>query len=196
MSDLALILRADVKTELGIEGSGDDDVIDRLIPAVSRDVEGYCKRDLKREAALIEVKNGSGTDRILVLRPPINSLTSVHVSTDVPRAYDADSLIDADDLEFDAEAGLIYRIDGGTFSRERNSTRVEYDGGLWANQAAVPEDVQRVAIEILQVKLSKGTEKQYHLTSESREGGSLSGIRFDDIPEHAKAVLDRYRLVR
>lgn len=196
MSDLALVTLATVQTELAIEDGGDDARINKLIPAVSRDVEDYCKRELKTATGLVEVLDGSGLDSIAVRRPPINTLTSVHMTTAVPRVFDADHLIDADKYEFDADAGIVWLIDGRWFLEGRNSVRVEYDGGLWSTTSEVPEDVQRAVVEIIQVKLSKGKEKQYHLTSEGREGGSLGGIRFDDIPDHAREVLDRYRLRR
>jgi hypothetical protein len=34
----------------------------------------------------------------------------------------------------------------------------------------------------------------YHLTSFSRGDGDATGVRFDDIPDNAREVLNRYRV--
>ena len=70
LADNALTTVADVKTYMGITGSGDDSLIETLINNVSDQIERYCDRNIKAKA-LEEFIDGRATRTLAVANSPI-----------------------------------------------------------------------------------------------------------------------------
>lgn len=79
----ALCTLADLKTELGISGSGSDALLERKILAASEMILAYLNRPLRREAARVESLPGYGTDKLFPALTPINSITSIELEDEV-----------------------------------------------------------------------------------------------------------------
>jgi hypothetical protein len=190
-----LTTRANFKTAWSISTTEHDARIDALLPQVTKLCQTYCGRTffetsateypsfLSRYATMLPVKN-----------PPITAITSLHLSLDIPRVYDATTvLVEGTDFIVSEEGQWIEFVAprclnvSGTLAK---SARLIYTGGY----AVIPGDLERAAQEIIGVKLLKGSGKLYHFLGESRDDGSMAGIRFDDVTPSALAVMDSYRL--
>jgi len=185
LTDLAAVRQA-----LKMTGTGDDVRVTELLSVVDADIQGYCGRDLF-SATLTEyfTAEGEGCDRLLVNEWPITSVTSVHVSTDLPRVYDSTTLLTADeDYITHLEAGVIDRVDNGIFPKNSRATKVIYVGGY----ATIPKDLEWAAIECISYHLQRSKHHLHHLTSINTDHGDLVGVRFN-IPDTARVILDRYR---
>lgn len=97
-----------VKEELNISAgdASQDTYLARLINAASEAIERYCDRHFEK-ASLIEKVAGQGSQRILLSRTPILSVTSVTLSG---------SVLAPSEYEVEAEAGMIYRSTGWPWS--------------------------------------------------------------------------------
>jgi hypothetical protein len=186
-----LVTAADVKTSLGISGTVEDARLTLLCSQVSDEIERFCNRDF-HSATVTEYYDGQDAFGINLKRPPITSMTTVHVSTSWPRAYGStELLVSGTDYTWDATNGILYR-NTVTWPVGQASVKVVYVGGY----STIPGDVQRSAIEIIATKLEKGRSRLYHIFNENRGDGSISGIMVDDWPVSAVRTLGRYKLTR
>ncbi len=168
----------------------DDGRIDMLLAAVTDFAQTYCARDFF-SATVTEypLVAGARCDVLNLGVYPVTSVTTVHVSTDLPRSYGADELLTADeDYILLESSGALHRVDGGTWPTGPKTVKVVYVSGY----ATIPADLEWAAIETIAFSLEKAKAKQYHLTSDSMGEGSTSGYRFD-IPDTARRVFDLYR---
>lgn len=153
---------ATVKTELGITGSGDDALLDRLIAAASRAVVRYTGREFVQET-VAETRAGHGDRRMLLTRRPVVSISSVLLTT---------TTIDAATYSIeDAEAGVIFRKAGWTSTIPIYQAGISgayaphdaapdftfaYIGGYITPAIAgtrdLPEDVEQACIEMLKAR--------------------------------------------
>ncbi|MCP3904783.1 MAG: hypothetical protein GY715_14240 [Planctomycetes bacterium] len=165
-----------------------DTIIDDLLASVTAWAEDYTGREFSSETlTMLTEALGNQSCALLLERFPLTSITSVHVNTDLPRVFDADALLtDGTDFIVDLERGIVHRVDGSYWPRSPQSVKVIYTAGY----GAIPAHVERAAIEIIATKYSKGKGQLYHVTGESRGDGSVTGIRFDDIPMHAREVFN------
>lgn len=182
------------KTAFAISDDRYDAAIDQLLPQVTEQLQGEFGRTIF-EATLTEYPQPLSrcATILLVKNPPITSITSLHVSTDIPRVYDATTLLvngtdyllseDGQWIEFPSP---LY-FPSGSMSR---AVQVIYVGGY----ATVPGDIEEASQRLLAVKLYKATGQLYHLAGENRADGGMSGVRFDDITPNVEAVINRYRL--
>ena len=181
---------AEVKTRLKISGTDDDARITALITAVTAYIDGEIGGNHHAAAITDDVRYYDGRGRLhLVLRggPWDADPSSVHVSTDIPRVYDAGTLLDTSTAYIlDAELGSLHRVDGQRWASGPKTIKIVITHG-----ESAPADLKQAAIEIIQVKLVKGKEKQYHVTGE-RQGEGQINIRAADVPAHAQRVIDRY----
>ncbi len=179
---------ADVKEALDIDVAVHDDLLNTLIRDVTALAETYCRRPLIYNASVTEFGDGRNHGVYQVRRWPIETVASVHTSTDLPRVYGTDELWVADeDYIVEESSGRIVSTNG-SFPRGPKTVQVIYAGGY----NPVPEDLKRAAIEIIAVKWQKGIHKHYHITSTGGNEASITGIRFDDIPHQAREILELY----
>lgn len=161
LNNNALTTVATVKTALGITGSDDDALIERLINAASNAIEQYCNRKFARSSVTEKVP-GYGRTRLVVSRTPIDTGETITVS------YDGDE-VDADDYEVEnADAGFLYAPGGWLWTapalpgavyhplpgHERKLYEVTYTGGYQlpkdsGSNTKLPEDIQQACIDLV-----------------------------------------------
>lgn len=197
-----------VKAELGIALATTtyDTVIERQILAASQAIENYCGRKFRKET-LTEKYAGTGTQRLLLERTPVVSITSIE---------DDGSEIDADTYEIeDADAGIVW---GESSWTRRGRTigiaadfvpgtgqkliEVAYSGGYVLPGDSVgtrnlPYDIEEAAI-ITAVSLYRARGADRRVAAESVGDGSATyrlsggdGI----IPQEAVELLAKYRRI-
>ncbi len=157
-----------VRDELGLSGTGDQTVIERLINAASEAIERFCQRHFERDTAIVEDLKGFGDERLVIRQPPLNTITSIET-----RDYVTGTLAAIDSTEFeveDSEGGLIFRRAGWAHvarrrpdiaqdklpGSEERYIRVTYDGGFDlpktgsppAGGTALPADLEQAAIDM------------------------------------------------
>lgn len=182
-----------------------DTALTALISSVSADVERECNRKFDYSATLTEYHSpNEESDFLYLRRPPAHSIASVHVSTSVPRVWDATTLLTAGtayDFETDDQppyATKLYRLDGQKFPCGPKVVRVVYACGFGGSAPApfdvVPADLAQAVIETIWSKYQKGAGGMYHLTSKTSIEGNVTGVRFVDAPDSAVRVFEHYRL--
>lgn len=189
-----LSTRANVKLALALSTDGDDQRIDALLASETAEVQSYCGT-LFFSASYTHDMDGSGTDQMILRERPVASVTSLYVSLDAPRVYDATTLVASSLYVLDQQAPIIKRIDGGFFPEGPRTVRAIYAAGY----ATIPSDLERAVIECISVKLAKGKSSGYHVLSENRGDGNVSfvpdGVMRHDWPLSALAVFNRYRVM-
>ena len=111
LSPHALTTLEAVKEELDISigDSVNDNYLTRLINSASDAIERYCDRHFEK-ASLIEKVAGQGSQRVLLSRAPILSVTSVILNG---------SVLASSEYEVEAEAGMLFRASGWPWSAMR-----------------------------------------------------------------------------
>ncbi len=117
LSPHALTTLEAVKEELGIDAgdASNDNYLVRLVNSVSDAIERYCDRHFEK-ASLTEKVAGQGSQRVLLSRTPILSVTSVTLSG---------SVLASSDYEVEAEAGMLFRASGWPWSAMRRPDIVQ-----------------------------------------------------------------------
>ena len=181
---------ADIKTHLGITGSGEDTFIGNLQDQIDAAIDAYCDRpDGFASATHTSYLDGGAVSTLLLRNTTITSITSVH--DDLNRAFDSGSLIAADDYNFIADTGELNLITSnfnnrqGTFQNGTGNVKVIYVGGY----STIPEDIQLAAI----VLISKYFNLRRSAGISQMSAGGLS-LSFDHgFPPEAKTLLKKYR---
>lgn len=187
-----LVTVQQVEDTLGASYSGRVD-IDLLIAAASAAVEDFCARTFGL-ADVDERLDGSGSDLLLVSRPPIVEVELVEV--------DGEELDNADGEAWTYKPGsrALYRGAGlldprraCRWPRGRGNVRVVYTGGY----DAVPDPVRMATLVGIQ-RLADAARYSQVLTSEKigdyQYNTSVSLVAGDELPGVARALLSPYRL--
>ncbi|HEV7455917.1 MAG TPA: hypothetical protein VGN96_04010 [Roseococcus sp.] len=193
----ALVLLDVVKADLGLAGTFDQDPwLASEIIAASATIARHCDRVWGR-ATVQETFRAVGHDReaLLLSRCPVVAVASVLVDG---------TALAPEGFEVDAEAGILYRLDGD----ERRGWRaravvVTYTAGyLLPGQAGrdLPADVERAA-RLLVTAAYEARGRDPMLRSESVQGvGAVSYLDpragAEDMPPQAAALLSPYRMLR
>lgn len=114
-SEIDLCTAADVAEDLGIDSSA---TVQRVVTAASRAIAAFCGRTFQRGTDIVEYPASYPRRFLLLDRAPIVSITSIteHGST-----------VDAADYQCigkNAEAGIVYRVNGFWLSTELYEQRV------------------------------------------------------------------------
>lgn len=192
---------AAVKVALNLPStSGDDANIAALVPQAT----AWLLREMDRpkffqnhtagtatdETAFLRVHEG-GSDRLFLPRYPAVTITSLWVSTTIPRVYDATTLLtDGTHYLLDADLGVVYRV-GSDWPDVPLAVKAVYNGGY----AAVPAEMERAAQELIAFWLQKGKNQLYHLTGTQLGDGQVEGVRYD-APQTVIDACWRYRDLR
>jgi hypothetical protein len=187
-----LTTRANVKAAFDVGGTVQDAQIDLLLPQVTMMFQR--RAGWNYFAASVTEYPDIESRRPCILfpdLPPVNAVTSLHISQGVPHVYDATTqLIEGTDFVVSGDGRrielVVPRCIYGPLAR---SIKLVYDGGY----SLVHEDLRRAAEEILITKLKKSENQGvYHLAGYTTGEGSMSGLRWDDIPIDALATFDLY----
>jgi len=115
---------------------------------------------------------------------PVVSVASVHESWDVPRVWDATTLVATTDYLADSKGGILHRP-YGLWSKERQSIRTIYTVGY----VEVPLEIEQFCINLVLRRFRRrGAE---NVGSRSLGDGSLSYFSLKDMTDEDRAFLSR-----
>jgi hypothetical protein len=190
---LALCTSAELKLYLdGMETpSKYDTLIDNIINSTSSRFEKFCDREFEdSESDVTEYHDGDGSiDFIVVRRPPITSITSLHDDPD--RGYNADDLIASTDYTYYSTSGIV-KLDGVTFLEGIKNIKIVYQGGY--TTSTIPDDLNMACI--MQSAFIFKMREKIGLTSISGEGGSVSVYQPMKLLPEVNDVLSTYKIHR
>lgn len=179
----------DVKLELGISGSDQDDLLERLIETESARISGYPAIAIFPKTVVAEsirVQDERNLPTLKLRMWPVFSITSI---------TEGSVVLSVDEYEVDKAAGLIYRISNDSpASWSSGKIVVSYVAGF----DAVPTDIASACIELIKRRLA-AQGRDSALVSESIE--DVGAWRYKDndgsseasgVPADIKAILDRY----
>ena len=188
-SSNSLAALADVKTELGISGNGEDAYLTSLIEQASQIIASFCARGTFGAQRLRQTERLTTSPDGVILARDLN-LTIVSVTED------GDSLT-TDDYELDGS--ILYRLEGTMRVRWTAGTVVviTYDTGYSLPNSA-PADLKRACIEVTKAAYYN-RQRDPLLRSENVEGiGSSSWLDpragMEAMPPQAAALVQPYRL--
>lgn len=181
-----LVTLQQVKDWLSITDSSKDAMLTTLISAASKAIQNYIGRDLTYSTLIDEWRDGGHRDRMMLLRAPVDTVTSVEVDGIVIPA--ATSVTGVGWRSRDDSVILV----GHTFSRGKGNVRIVYSGGY----QTIPADLQQAALlTVSAFYTSKGVDQ--NLSSEAVPGvwsgsyggtGNSSGV--GSIPGAARSLID------
>lgn len=167
-------------------------LIDNLIVALQKDLEGQCNR-VFAAADYAEKHDGDGERNIFVKNPPINSLTSVVVTSS------SSTTVDDADLTYDSETGEIRWKDWdltstadfvGFFPIGFQNITINYNGGY----TSFPEDLQLLLAEaVIQVFDRREAHGQIQTEKMGNEYLSYGREFFKNLMFTHKKTLSRYK---
>jgi acyl-CoA synthetase (AMP-forming)/AMP-acid ligase II len=176
-------------------GSDVDNALAALITLVSELIQGPAGCDRVFAQATVTEYPPPQSCYVSVLfpkRPPVGTITSLHISSAIPRAYDATTLlVDGTDFIVSGDLNRIELVSPRSLYgiRER-AVKLVYLGGY----ETLPKEIERAAQEIIAVKVYKATGQLYHFANVTAADGAIQGARFDDITPDAQRVIEAYRL--
>lgn len=135
-----LVTLEEVKAELQITGTETDDYLALLITRMSTIIESFCRRIFAVEGLEETFRlRGQASESLVLDRDPVTAVTSV--------AADGIAL-DGDEYEYDAEAGLLYRLVGDDqVLWTGSSIVVAYSAGY----AITPGPVQKAMFDMIKL---------------------------------------------
>ncbi|MFA7279811.1 MAG: phage head-tail connector protein [Sterolibacterium sp.] len=185
-ADQNLVTLVNLKADLGITVSTEDDYLTRQIAAASQEIATYCGRVFKSET-VVETLHVSEYHEILMLaRYPVTAITSVTIDgvTQTSGTY-----------QVDANSGFLSRKDddGYLISWEPGIVVVSYVGGY----STIPSDLEQACVSLVKSRRF-ARERDPVLRSEKiPEVGDfaywVSGPGDGSLPPGVSGVLDNYR---
>lgn len=176
-------------------GLSDED-LQRYIDAASRSAERVARRDLAA-SDYTEVLSGGGCQELMLGHWPVESITSVKISSD--GSFDA--VDEVTDYDNDADIGLLFRRSGwqrGTRNIQvvyRAGYGLEADGGEEDPTYLVPDDLQRAVCEVIDWMYQRDRNQTIGIRTVVGADGLETSYSLD-VPLSARSVFDSYREVR
>jgi len=187
-ADQSLVALDDLKDDLGITSSSEDDYLTRQIASASADIALYCDRVFKTET-VIETFHLTQTERLLCLeRYPVGSIGSITVDGTAL----ASGLYQAD-----GDTGHLYRkdSDGDITTWAICRTVVTYDAGY----DTIPADLEAACISLIKARRSARTRdpvlRSEEIPDVYKAAYWVSGPGDGELPPDVTAALDRYRKI-
>jgi len=188
--------RVEFKAEYGISGTELDALIDSVLEKCVRKI--YSRTGLlllDPGSDVTEPHNGDGSSSFFYARQrPIQSITSIHVSTASPRAYTAAELVDADTYGFNEMTGKVAYLDGGaSFAKGLNSIQLIYRPG-WA-AASVPEEIVDGLFEWTRSIQLRRTHSREGVQSVTAADGTIN-YQIGAVPPEVLDILEPFTAIR
>jgi uncharacterized phiE125 gp8 family phage protein len=185
----ALTTLARVKAMLGITGSTHDDVLTRLINAVSAYIEKYVGRGIlaRDHDAYYPSEHG---DSFLIPEFPINSVAALAIGT-VGGTYTAYGAADEnDDWSCDYKVGILY-VHSTRFYTDVRGVHLQYNAGY----AATPHDLEEMCIRLVVNRYQQGGTTSTHEVESERVGDYSVSYHFSDadLTDVDREILGMYR---
>jgi len=184
---------AEYKALYSISGNSDDAVIDSILGHIEAQILRHTGGvTYVNTSEVTETNDHTGKAPYFYTRKrPIQSVTTIHQNSSIPRAFDADALVDADTYDNDDESGkIMYLADGKYWLRGFKTTQVVYTPG-YAAVANVPEDLVRLLLEWARASHVK-TEQRRHGVRSTNAGDGSTNYEISRIPIEVTAILDLY----
>ena len=144
-----LCVLQDVKDYLfrggGNQTNADDNLLQRIISGASE----WIRQETSTEFTagnVTEIRSGTGGRVMFVKRPPINSVTSVHIDGQSISAKSSNvaDFINSSGYSFQANGSYI-SLSGNIFSRGIDNVQLIYNGGY----NSIPFDLEQACIEMI-----------------------------------------------
>lgn len=145
-----LVTLDNLKTFLGISGSGQDDLLNLLNEQASAMVEKKCMRTFEETTYTEEEYDGTGEKELILKQFPVTSTTTfkLEVNNALDNTDDWEE-IDTDDYWVDNDQGIVTKITEFMCGKQRY--RVTYSAGY----ATIPYDLQYVVMQLVSLFLNK-----------------------------------------
>lgn len=191
----ALTTLADVKENLGITSSSQDNLIIRKINQATEIIVGYCNRRFDEQTGVVEYYDGRIEDQLLLRNRPVTATTTFQLEARDTSLNDNDfSIIPVDEYFVDDEAGVIDGVAGfwGNYDR----WKVTYSYGY----ATIPSDLAEACASLAAYYVNNdpsqvaGISNKEEGTRKIQYSNNRNGSSSDDIITQLglKTILDRY----
>ncbi len=179
-----LCLLADLKAWLPVTGTTEDTMLQHLITNVSAWIEQWLSRSIYI-AATVEMRDGTGTGRMVFANFPVTAVTAVEVDGVAIPLADSPT---ADGYYFtEVYVGLRgpYR-----FTRGSANVKLAYSAGYATNQASVPAELEQCALELCALRYR---ERASVGVSSKNLGGEQVVFDHSAMPRSVAALLENYK---
>jgi len=163
--------------------TADDALLSSIITRVSKDVATRCNRVFEA-GTVTEYHKGDGTSELLVRRPPVNSVTSIHIDSD--RVFGSDTAIDSGDIIISEEIdGMVILMDD-YFDREPaiENVKIIYNGGY----TTIPGDLERNVLRLCAWDYLEATQWNNTPVKNEKSVDDLRDKVWKEIISHYKVV--------
>lgn len=178
----ALFTVAEFKAHEQISGTGLDGVIAAMADRVASAIDRYCRR-VVQAGTHVEVRDGAGSDQLVIRNAPLRAVVEVKVAADGDFA--AVAALASTDYAIDASAGILRRR-GATWPAGTQNVQVTYDGGF----TAIPNAIKQAGI--LLASYWMGRRRATGLMSQT-VGGVTTSWATQGIPDEVASLLNPYR---
>lgn len=177
----------EIKDELGIKDTQDNQALTRLAEGIQARFDSYCHRSFGHAVDVEEVHDG-GVAAIELKHWPVETVTSVHCSD--ARLWTAATLVEAGDYFINKQRGLlVYATGMRRWLYGVENIRVVYTGGYTAE--TVPEDLKRAFR--MQLAFEWRNRTTMGVTSMSANGMSAQFTPADLLPEVKQSLTTHIR---
>lgn len=164
-----------------------DDELARIIPAVQAFLEEECQRTFDRAEVTEYFDGDEWSDRLLLARPPIASITGLW--DDSSRVWAVPIAATSYDI-VDASAGIVRLLDGLRFSRGQRTIKITYQGGF----DTMPLDLEQAAIELVWAAREKGQHNLIGVRSRAIADGNVQFVNLDWGSANLMPIISKYSL--
>lgn len=168
-----------VKDYLGLRSGDDDNLLSRLCLAATDWMQTYLNRDIASVAYASELRDGTGTQSLMLANSPITAVSSVFING---------TALDPSKFIFDNY--LLIRTDGSVFTRGLRNISVSYTAGF----IVVPDDIVQACVELVAWRY-KEKERVGQSTVSFASSGQNVTYQTSDVPADVKTTLNNYRKV-
>jgi hypothetical protein len=171
---------ANAKAWLAVSGNGDDDLLSRLVSAISAAAESYMNRTIG-SAVLSYVRHGNGKTVIPFPNAPVTAVTSVTVD-----AVTIPARIGSSGPGYAFDDGFLY-LSGYSFAPGVNNVAITNTGGF----AKTPMDLEQAVLDWVAFKYRE--RDRIGLGSKILQGETITFLR--DVPPSVLRVFNQYSRV-
>ena len=171
------------------------DILRQLINQTTYVCEDYTGREIVTRGSITEYQDGKGKPLLFVDHFPIISVTGLN--DDTGRDFLDSTKIDTTAYVVRNDEGIIELIKetqligaSGIFADGSLNVKITYSHGYAS--ADVPEQLKTACVEIVAERWKYYTEHRVALNNKTA-GDKAVAFTADDIPPHAKMILDKYR---
>ena len=173
---------------IGLSDTTKDNFLEQILNSAYKLLEDHIGYSLLQET-ITEYQNGNGTNKLVLEKWPVASITSIHV--DSLRVFGSDTLIDSGDYYFDPDSGIVdcFKSDGttpGWFPCGIKNVKVIYLAGY----SSIPAQFAEICREYAAIIFTRSGTEGYTSQSMGSKSETYSEVA---IPDYIKWKLEKYR---